>query len=217
MAPEETKYCLSVAQDNDNPSLCFENIKPKPKNLTIHQWLTAFNVFVAVYTANAPNSISSLMKYCEVVRDIAAKQGHWHYYGEQFRFLHQSKPECYPWNNVAWELWHRALHSALVVSRQHNKNDFEPIGPTNGPSSLFPKGCVGIFIPDSSVEVAVSDTHALNAGCTTLPFNAMPPEVTTQTNPHTSRYLGMTVWDERLLSRRPTSVRPDKLAFYLQG
>ena len=117
VAPEETKYCLSVVQDNDSPSLWYENIKPKRKNVTIHQWLTAFNVFVAVYTAKAPNSISSLMKYCELVRDIAAKQGHWRYHDKQLCFPRQSKPKHYPWNNVAWELWHRALHSSLVVSR----------------------------------------------------------------------------------------------------
>ena len=29
VAPEETKYRLSVAQDNDNPSLSFEHVKPK--------------------------------------------------------------------------------------------------------------------------------------------------------------------------------------------
>lgn len=53
VSPEETKYHLSVANDNDN--------------LTIDQWITAFNVFVAVYTVKAPHSISSFMKYCEVV------------------------------------------------------------------------------------------------------------------------------------------------------
>ena len=140
VAPEETKYCLSVAQDNDSPSLWYENIKPKRKNLTIHQWLTAFNVFVAVYTAKAPNSISSLMKYCELVRDIAAKQGHWRYHDEQLCFPRQSKPKHYPWNNVAWELWHRALHSSLVVSRQHNKNDFGTHWPNQRPFQCFPKG-----------------------------------------------------------------------------
>ena len=64
------------------------------------------------------------MKYCEVVRDIAAKRGNWRYYDEQFRFLCQTKPERYPWDTVAWELWYQALHSSLVVSRQHNNHDF---------------------------------------------------------------------------------------------
>ena len=140
VSPGETKYRLSVVNDNANPSLCFEHIKPKRKNLTIDQWLTAFNVFVAVYTVKAPNSISSLLKYCEVVRDIAAKQGNWRYYDEQFRFLCQSKPERYPWDNVAWELWHQALHSSLVVSRQHNNYDFRTRRLKQHPFQSFPKG-----------------------------------------------------------------------------
>ena len=104
VAPEESKYRLSVTHSHDQPSLCLEHVKPKRGGLSIDQWVTAFNVFVAVYTISVPNAISSLMKYCEVVRDIAAKQGNWRYYDRQFRFLHQSKPDRYPWDNVAWEL-----------------------------------------------------------------------------------------------------------------
>ena len=140
VSPKETKYHLSVTSDNDNPSLHFEHVKPRRKNLTIDQWLTAFNVFVAVYTVKAPNSISSLMKYCKVVRDIAAKEGNWHYYEEQFRFLRQSKPEHYPWDNVACKLWHQALHSSLVVSHQHNNHDFQTRRPNQRPFQPFPKG-----------------------------------------------------------------------------
>ena len=74
-----------------------------------------------------------------MVRDIAAKQGNWRYYDEQFRFLRQSKPERYPWDNVVWELWHRALHSSLVVSRQHSNRDFRTRWPNQRPFQSFPK------------------------------------------------------------------------------
>ena len=57
-------------------------------------------MFVAVYTIRVPNAISSLMKYYEVVRDIAAKQGNWRYYDKHFQFLPQSKPDRYPWDTV---------------------------------------------------------------------------------------------------------------------
>ena len=108
MSPEETKYSLSVVNDHDNPRVCFEDVKPKRKNLTIDQWLTAL--------------------------------GNWRYYDEQFRFLHQSKPDRYPWDTVAWELWHQALHSSLVVSRQHNNHDFRARRPNQCPFQSFPKG-----------------------------------------------------------------------------
>ena len=121
VSPDESKYRISVTDDHDHPSLCLEHVKPKRRSLTIDQWLTAFNVFVAVYTIKTPSAISSLMKYCEVVRDIAAKQGNWRYYDEQFRFLRQSKPDRYPWDNVAWELWHQALHSSVQAFRSPTK------------------------------------------------------------------------------------------------
>ena len=93
VSPDESNYSISVADDHDHPSICLAHVKPKRGSLTIDQWLTAFNVFVAVYTIKTPTAISSLMKYCEVVRDMAAKQGNWRYYDEKFRFLRQSKPD----------------------------------------------------------------------------------------------------------------------------
>ena len=75
VAPEESKYRLSVTHSQDQPSLCLEHVKPKRRSLSIDQWVTAFNVLVAVYTIRVPNAISSLMKHCEVVREVATKQG----------------------------------------------------------------------------------------------------------------------------------------------
>ena len=66
---EESKYRLSVTNDYDHPSLCLQHVKQKRRNLSIDQWLTAFNVFAAVYTIKVPSAISSLMKYCEVVSE----------------------------------------------------------------------------------------------------------------------------------------------------
>ena len=140
VAPEESKYRLSVTHSQDQPSLCLEHVKPKRRSLSIDQWATAFNVFVAVYTIRVPNAISSLMKYCEVVRDAAAKQGNWRYYDEQFRSLRQSKPDRYPWDNVAWELWHQAMHSSLIASRQNASYDFRARRPSQRPFQSFPRG-----------------------------------------------------------------------------
>ena len=140
VSPDELKYGISVTDDNDHPSLCLEHVKTKRHSLTIDEWLTAFNVFVAFYTVKTPSAIPSLMKYCEVIRDTAAKQGNWHYYDEQFRFLCQSKPDRYPWDNVAWELWHQALHSSLTTSRPNSNNDFRTRRPNQRPFQSFPKG-----------------------------------------------------------------------------
>ncbi|CAH3177629.1 unnamed protein product, partial [Porites lobata] len=77
------------------------------------------------------------MKYCEVVRDLAAKGGDWHWYDEQFRYVRQSAPEQYPWDRIHWELWLRASNTFR-----------KPQPPTNKPrfrSQFFPKGTCWAF------------------------------------------------------------------------
>ena len=109
-------------------------------SLSIDQWVTAFSVFVAVYPIRVPKAISSPMKYCEAVRDIAAKQGNWRYYDEQFRFLRQSKSERFPWDNVAWELWHQAMYSSLTTSRPNSTYDFQARRANQRHFQSFPRG-----------------------------------------------------------------------------
>jgi len=64
------------------------------------------------------------MKYSETVRDLAAKNVHWRYYDEHFRFLR--KKTLLPWDQIHWELWLQAHHmqkpAPVVSSVAHNKN-----------------------------------------------------------------------------------------------
>ena len=91
--PDDDKFILSFNNDGKSPSLCLEPSKPKPKFLSLGQWQTAFNTFVAVYTVKYPLKVVTLLKYCEVVRDIANKSGSWRYYDQQFRYLRQTNPQ----------------------------------------------------------------------------------------------------------------------------
>ena len=73
---DDEKYILSFNNnDGKPPSLCLEPSKPKPKFLSLGQWQMAFNTFVAIYTVKYPLQVAALLKYCEVVRDIANKSG----------------------------------------------------------------------------------------------------------------------------------------------
>ena len=58
---------------------------------SINQRTTAFQVFVAVYTIRFPDSTPGRMKYSATVRDLAAKDAHWRYYDENFRYLRRKK------------------------------------------------------------------------------------------------------------------------------
>ena len=105
----DTRYQLSINQnDNSVPTLSLEpSSRIKPIN-TIDLWTSAFQIFVGVYTSKFPQEAPSLMKYGEVVRDLAARGGNWRFYDTQFRSLRQSNVPGMPWGTTHWELWIRA-------------------------------------------------------------------------------------------------------------
>ena len=108
---EPTRYSVSVCTDSlhDN-GLGKLSLEPVHKRIaSFGQWASAFNTFVAVYTVSFPASAPALMKYCEIVRELANKQGDWRWYDEQFRFLRQSQSKSFSWDNVHWELWFHSL------------------------------------------------------------------------------------------------------------
>ena len=137
-SPHNQKYSLSFASsdgETTRPHLTLEPSQPVKKIQTINQWLSAFNIFVAIYSEKLPTDTPKLMKYCEIVRDIAAKPGYWLYYDEQFRFVRQSAPAQYPWDAIHWELWLKA------VTNFRPKTQFSSDkGPLRSSSQSFPRG-----------------------------------------------------------------------------
>ncbi len=81
----DTRYNLSLGTSEGSvPTLALE---PTTKSKAIHNievWTTAFQVFVGVYTSKYPLEAPALMKYGEVVRDLAARGGNWQFYDTQF-------------------------------------------------------------------------------------------------------------------------------------
>ena len=65
-------------------------------------------VFVGVYSSQFPSEALALMKYGEIVQDLAARGHNWHYYDENFRYLRQNQPSTFPWGVIHWELWMRS-------------------------------------------------------------------------------------------------------------
>ena len=110
VAPPRDKFTLSMSSTfSGQTHLTLEPCHTTKKVTTIQQWLTAFNIFVSIYSERAAGDAPKLMKYCEVVRDLSTKSGDWLFYDEQFRYLRQSAPESYPWDQIHWELWLRAM------------------------------------------------------------------------------------------------------------
>ena len=105
----DTRYQLSINQnDNSVPTLSQEPSSRIKHINTIDLWTSAFQIFVGVYTNKFPQEAPSLMKYGEVVRDLAARGRNWRFYDTQFRSLRQSNVPGMPWGTTHWELWIRA-------------------------------------------------------------------------------------------------------------
>ena len=105
--------CLSndMASSNDQPRTTLEP-KQKSKHInSIEMWVTAYQIFVGVYTHRYAVEAPFLMKYSEIIRDLAARGYNWRYYDENFRYLRQKDPKAYSWGAVHWELWIRSQPS----------------------------------------------------------------------------------------------------------
>ena len=105
LTPSTERYPLSLAPSGTSsaqPQLNLEPVHPPKKIHSLNQWLTAFNTVVAIYVEKCPSDAPRLMKYCEVLREIAAKPVDWLFYDEQFRYIRQSAPVIYPWDTIHW-------------------------------------------------------------------------------------------------------------------
>ena len=140
---------LNNKKDHDGFHLCLSNdmasstdpllitLEPKQKSKhinSIEMWVAAFQIFVGVYTQKYPIEAPLLMKYSEIIRDLAARGYNWRYYDENFRYLRQKDLKAYSWGSVHWELWIRS---------QPSRNNYSQIKKFEGESKSgfrVPKG-----------------------------------------------------------------------------
>jgi hypothetical protein len=89
--------------DRSNGNLNLIPSVKKQKIYNIDQWTTAFMRFVAIYSTKYPQETPALMKYGELVRDLAAKNNGnaWSRYDYQFRSLREQAP--IPWDRMHTE------------------------------------------------------------------------------------------------------------------
>lgn len=106
----ENKYSVTVnnAESGSMLSLCLEPASKPKKITTIDAWSSCFLIFVGVYTSKYPAEAPALMKYGEIIRDLAARGHNWSYYDQNFRFLRQRQASAFPWGVLHGELWLRA-------------------------------------------------------------------------------------------------------------
>ena len=77
------KYPLSMAPSEGSSSrsqITLEPLQNAKRIQCFQQWVSAFNIFVSVYSEKFTAETPRLMKYCEVVRDLAQEGGDWIWY-----------------------------------------------------------------------------------------------------------------------------------------
>ena len=87
----EDKYQISIVNGRSvQPSLFFEPSNKPKRIVNIEGWMSAFRIFVTVYTRKYPADAPALMKYGDVIQDLASRSHDWKFYDENFRFMRQS-------------------------------------------------------------------------------------------------------------------------------
>ena len=119
----EDKFQLSISTSQGSPTISLEPVSKPRKFLAIDPWLHCFHVFVGVYCRKFPHEAPALMKYGEVIRDLAAWGHNWRMYDENFRFLRQSQPTSFQWDCVHWELWMHSQQSLSPGVSRTNQNN----------------------------------------------------------------------------------------------
>lgn len=101
----------------------------------------------------------ALMKYGEVVRDLAARGGDWRFYDTQFRNLRQTSLKCLgvpPIGNFGY------VRRILLIRVIPSTNQCPIIRRLLLPHSLFPGVFVGNFTGALPAKVAILSTNVSN-------------------------------------------------------
>ena len=179
----ESKFQVVLQSEGGTqpPSLALEPVTKTKKLLTIASWTSSFMIFVGVYTSQFPSEAPALMKYGEIVQDLASRGHDWHYYDENFRYLRQNQPSAFPWGVIHWELWMRSQQS-LNKKQSLPGNSFRsrPSESSNVPTGYcfkFHKGgnCAGCSFKHSCPKC--DGAHRMSI-CTFRPHSKQLPRTT---------------------------------------
>ena len=113
----EDKYQISIVNGRSGqPSLFFEPSNKPKRIVNIEGWMSAFRIFVTVYTRKYPADAPALMKYGDLIQDLASRSHNWKFYDENFPFMSQSQSEAYPWGTVQFNSTVQGVANPLSFS-----------------------------------------------------------------------------------------------------
>ena len=138
--PGDARYNISVMANAGSaaPTLCLQPTQKAKSISSIEMWTSAFQIFVGIYTSKYPMDAPSLMKYGEVVRDLAARGGDWYFYDTNFRHMRQQHFDNMPWGTTHWELWIRSQQFGVHNPKSHAPRSVQYS--STGTAPFVPKG-----------------------------------------------------------------------------
>lgn len=123
-------FSLQVVQHSN---LTINQTSQSKKITNVESWTTAFLRFMAVYTTKYPAEFQQLLKYTEIVRDIARRRPGlaFLFYDSQFRMLRETS--LMPWDRIHTEYWLMACTPLQPTqsfrSTHHPNRSHSPSGP----------------------------------------------------------------------------------------
>lgn len=106
--PESTySFSLIPTPGHETPGLSIAPTKAAAIK-SIEQWVRAFEIFCTVHLRTRPGDAIPLIKYGRSVQNLAAQDGDWAFYDNNFRAARASSVGVGKWDVVNWELWMEA-------------------------------------------------------------------------------------------------------------
>lgn len=89
---------------------------------SVAHWLSAFHVFVGIYSEKYPHEIGSLMKYAHTIQNLARRSCDIaaFMYDKTFRQWRETAWVYLPWDQVNSELYNDAMHLGLQIKLNLN-------------------------------------------------------------------------------------------------
>lgn len=118
-----------MPEEKDETLIYVRKMGNNTKIVNIAQWQEAFYVFVGVYCEKYPNESTKLMKYRQMIINLAhdaSVEGALSY-DEHFRRWREQDPDNLPWENINTELHSDALATGL---NSKSKDSFRSNGRT---------------------------------------------------------------------------------------
>jgi len=128
----DTQYGIQlVTNQSGTQSLKFTPTTDAHPITNIDKWATAHNTFSYIFIQKFPHAAPALLKYAEIIRDLARRFGPaaFQFYDENFRALRQSNPDL-PFEVPHHELWMRAATMKTVPKNNTSPNTNQPFRPS---------------------------------------------------------------------------------------